>query len=96
MKVPEYPLLPSDMPALIRGLRDYFPKLSRKVNGLGSGAFSEWDNATDTVPTVEGAQGDFVKKKTRQELGTSGSKYVIDGWEYIGTAWVQRRFLTGN
>jgi hypothetical protein len=100
MKVKEYSLLRTPEPVtadkLARDLVDFLGPLARKVNAMASGAFSEADNATDTVPTAPAAPGDFVKKKTRAEVGTAGSKYVLDGWEYVGGAWRERRYLTGN
>lgn len=43
----------------------------------------------------------FIRNNSnKSELGTTGSKYLIDGWECItaGTpgTWIQRRVLTGN
>ena len=47
--------------------------------------------------------GDFVENSTKSELGTAGSKYVLQGWDRmttgptnVATDWLQRRTLTGN
>ncbi len=48
--------------------------------------------------------GDYVINQAATELGTTGSKYIIDGWRRIttgsghvlGTDWLQCRYLTGN
>ena len=45
-------------------------------------------------------KGDRIYNTAPSELGTGGSKYVIEGWQCItgGTpgTWVQMRYLTGN
>jgi hypothetical protein len=37
----------------------------------------------------------FVQNLTPSETGTTGSKYVVQGWLYSGS-WLQQRVLTGN
>lgn len=78
--------------ALLRELREH----AQQVNKLSEGVLNATYNATDSVPTHDAAPGDFVKKLTRSVAGTAGSRYVLDGWERVGTVWVERRFLTGT
>ena len=40
--------------------------------------------------------GQPVQNLAIVEAGTAGSKYLITGWFYNGTAWYQERTLTGN
>jgi hypothetical protein len=75
--------------------------IAQKVNGIASGSVNALDGGATSVPTVgTWAQGDFVRNLNPTELGTAGSKYVLNGWSCVagGTpgTWVQRRFLTGN
>lgn len=56
--------------------------------------------ATDmgrVVPTwTPTGRGPFVQNIVAVEAGTVGDKYVLSGWYYDGTAWLQMRNLTGN
>ena len=75
--------------------------VAQQVNALSEGRASALYQAGSSAPTTGTfAQGDFVANNTPTELGTAGSKYVIDGWKCIngGTpgTWVQCRYLTGN
>lgn len=84
-------------PVLQRELREH----ATQVNLLSEGRIVAAYNALTSVPTAgTNMQGDFVKNATPSELGTAGSKYVIEGWTCVvsGTpgTWVQKRFLTGN
>lgn len=74
----------------------WYREIARQVNGLSEGTMAATYQATDTVPTASVADGDFVKKLTRVQAGTAGSKYILDGWEHIGGTWYERRYLTGN
>jgi hypothetical protein len=79
----------------------YMKEVAQQVNGVSEGRIAAFYNATTAVPTTGTyTQGDFVPNKTPSELGTAGSKYVIEGWTCVvsGTpgTWVQKRFLTGN
>lgn len=84
-------------PVLQRELREH----ADHVNRLSEGRISAKYNAVPSVPTSgDYMQGDFVANSTPSELGTAGSKYVIEGWVCVvsgspGT-FVQKRFLTGN
>lgn len=75
--------------------------VAQQVNALSEGRASALYQAGSSAPTTGTfAQGDFVANNTPTELGTAGSKYVIDGWKCIngGTpgTWVQCRYLTGG
>lgn len=84
-------------PLLQRELREH----ATQVNMLTEGRISAFYQATTAAPTTgTWAKGDFVRNSAPSELGTGGSKYVIEGWTCLvgGTpgTWVQKRFLTGN
>lgn len=84
-------------PDLSRWMRD----VAQQVNALSEGKAVALYQAGSSAPTTGTfAQGDFVANNTPTELGTAGSKYVIDGWKCVngGTpgTWVQCRYLTGN
>ncbi len=58
----------------------------------------------DNIPTSGAYEiGYFIENKTPTILGTTGSKYIINGWKRItngsnhvlNTDWVELRFLTG-
>ena len=75
--------------------------VAQQVNALSEGRASALYQAGSSAPTTGTfAQGDFVANNTPTELGTAGSKYVIDGWKCVngGTpgTWVQCRYLTGG
>jgi hypothetical protein len=80
-----------------RELREH----ATQVNLLSEGRIVASYNALTSTPTAgTNMQGDFVKNSAPSELGTAGSKYVVEGWVCVvsgspGT-WVQKRFLTGN
>lgn len=77
-------------------LVDALRRVAVKVNQMASGNASGFDGGATVAPTAAGNQGDFVRNLAPAELGTAGSKYVIEGWVYVGSAWLQKRFLTGN
>lgn len=83
-------------PLLVRELREH----ARQVNLLSEGRISAVNNAQSSVPTAgEYAIGDFVRNSAPTELGSPGSKYVVEGWMCVGDsplAFVPKRFLTGN
>lgn len=58
-----------------------------------SGANDMGRNAPSWTPT---GQGEFIQTLTSTEAGSAGSKYVLNGWYYTGSAWVEQRMLTGN
>lgn len=45
-------------------------------------------------------KGDTVTNNSKTELGTAGSKYIVDGWECVAAGtpgtWIEKRSLTGN
>lgn len=97
MKLNLTPRVKNDDPILTRELREH----ALQVNMLSEGRITARYNASTAAPTTGLHQaGDFVPNSSPSELGSGGSKYVIDGWMCIvsgepGT-WVQKRFLTGN
>jgi len=82
-------------------LIDLLRRIAYQVNTLSEGAISAKYNALTAPPTTgQWAQGDEVTNSTPTELGTAGSKYIVQGWRCVvsgspGT-WVQIRALTGN
>jgi len=97
MKLNTTPRVGTLDPVLQRELREH----ATQVNLLSEMRISAFYGATTAAPTTGSwMQGDSMKNLTPSELGTAGSKYVIDGWTCVvsGTpgTWVQRRFLTGN
>lgn len=87
---------PSVAPELVRWLRD----VQMQLNSLSEGALHATHNALPSRPTKgRYAQGDFVRNSAPEELGATGAKYVIFGWQCTvagepGT-WVECRFQTG-
>lgn len=87
----------------MRGLKQRLVELIRdivnQVNFLAEGRISGCTNAATAQPaTGTYTPGDFVRNSAPQELGTAGSKYVVEGWLCTAapTTFVQKRFLTGN
>ena len=75
-------------------------EVAKQINALSEGrAVALYQSASSVPTTGTYAQGDFVANNTPTELGTAGSKYVIDGWKCVvgGTpgTWVECRYLTG-
>lgn len=95
MKLNTTPRIPAD-PALVRELREH----ARQVNLLSEGRLSAANNAQPSPPTAgEYAIGDFVRNSAPTELGSPGSRYVIEGWTCLDDSpltFVQKRFFTGN
>lgn len=83
-----------------KSVKDTLDSIIQQLNLLTEGVIVSVTNRTDAVPTSGTYQpGDFVKNSDRSELGTAGSKYVLDGWECATSdplTWYERRFLTGN
>lgn len=59
---------------------------------------SSRQHATSKPTTGNFNVGDKKQNTSPSELGTAGSKYIIDGWTCIASpsTWVERRCLTGN
>ncbi len=97
MKLRTTPTVATNDPVLQRELREH----AVQVNLISEGRITGFYTALAAAPTSgPWMQGDSVMNTAPSELGTAGSKYVIEGWTCIvsGTpgTWVQRRFLTGN
>lgn len=103
MRIPTDPRLPrsGDVPALITRLYDLWRPMASQINNFVEGRISAATNASSSAPTSGMyQQGDFVRNSAPAELGSGGSKYVIEGWLCTvggepGT-FVEKRFLTGN
>lgn len=74
-----------------------FREMANQINALSEGSISA-HYAAMTAPPVGGTWnvGDKVRNSAPAELGLVGSKYVIDGWIYTATGWLQQRTLTGG
>ena len=97
MKLNTTPRVALDDPLLTRELREH----ASQVNLLAEGRLSAVHNASTAPPTAGSFQaGDFVRNSAPAELGSTGTKYVVEGWLCIASGapgtWVQKRFLTGN
>lgn len=97
MKLKTTPTVGTTDPVLQRELREH----ATQVNLISEGRIAGFYAALTAAPTTGSwMQGDSVLNSAPSELGTAGSKYVIEGWTCVvsGTpgTWVQRRFLTGN
>lgn len=97
MRLNTTPRVGTNDPVLQRELREH----ATQVNLISEGRIAGKYNALTAPPTGGTAvQGDFVANQTPSELGTAGSKYVIEGWCCVASGspgtWVQKRFLTGN
>lgn len=82
-------------------LQNEWRRYATQINQLSEGRIAAFYTALTAEPTSgPWMQGDSVKNSAPSELGTAGSKYVIEGWVCVvsGTpgTWVQKRFLTGN
>jgi hypothetical protein len=82
---------------LLRELREH----ATQINQLSEGRIVAHYAALTAAPTAGlWTQGDAVKNSAPSELGTAGSKYIIEAWVCVvsGTpgTWVQKRLLTGN
>lgn len=79
----------------------FMKEVAQQVNAISEGRIAGFYNATTAAPTTGTyARGDFIPNSAPSELGTAGSKYVIEGWKCVAAGtpgtWVQKRFLTGN
>jgi hypothetical protein len=97
MKLKTTPLVGATDPVVQRELREH----ATQVNMISEGRIAGFYGALTAPPASDvWMQGDEVRNSAPTELGTAGSKYVIDGWKCVvsGTpgTWVQKRFLTGN
>lgn len=86
-----------DVRGLKRRLYELVRDIVNQLNAVSEGKASACTNAA-TAPPATGnfTPGDFVKNTNPVELGTAGSKYVVEGWTYLATGFVQKRFYTGN
>lgn len=101
MRLNTDPRLPQndDLRTLKTRLTELFREIATQVNLTSEGALGGAYNATTAAPIAGNyAVGDFVKNSAPAELGTAGSRYVIEGWVCVTAplTFVQKRFLTGN
>lgn len=97
MKLRTTPTVATTDPVLQRELREH----ATQVNLLSEGRIAGFYTALTAAPTSGSwMQGDTIKNSAPAELGTAGSKYVIEGWICVASGapgtWVQKRCLTGN
>ena len=99
--LPEGPVSAYDLILRAR-LYDVLRPMVRKLNGIGSGSFTDAaDNAAAAIPTTGTyRQGDFVANNNPTELGAVAAKYVLMGWVCVASGtpgtWRESRTLTGN
>ena len=79
----------------------WYRQIAQQVNALSECRAAALYQSAQSVPTSgTWAIGDFVPNSNPSELGSGGSKYVIEGWKCLASGtpgtWVQKRFLTGN
>lgn len=83
-----------------KSLKSALDGITQQLNQLTEGFIVCVTNAQAVAPSTGDFQpGDFVKNSNRSELGTPGSKYILDGWECATSdplTFIERRFLTGN
>lgn len=90
-----------DLPApFYKTLKSLLDLIGKQLNLLTEGYIVCITNAQTSAPSTGDFQpGDFVKNSNRSEIGTAGSKYILDGWECATSApltWHERHFPTGN
>ena len=102
MRLPDNPFLnDKDLPAFVRQFYGLFRQIAGQVNQLSEGQMVAKYNALTAAPTTgTWAVGDYIANSAIAELGTAGSKYVIEGWRCTAAGtpgtWLQSRVLTGN
>lgn len=101
MRLQINPVFPRNLDQLARQLSSLWREVAQQVNGVSEGQMAAWHNARTAAPTSgKHAAGDFIYNSAPSELGTTGSKYVVHGWQCIAAGepgtWVECRFLTGN
>ena len=96
MKLPLDPRLPTSFNDNIRPLVQRLYELFREYSKAFNDSYM-WDTLGTSYPTTgTWSQGDKCKNTSPTELGSSGSKYLIIGWCFDGTNWLQMRVLTGG
>lgn len=101
MRINEEPRLPPELGRLQQRLTDLLRGMARQINDLSEDKISARYQAYTAAPTTgTWMQGDYVTNSTPTELGSAGSKYIINGWRCVASGtpgtWVQDRGLTGN
>lgn len=97
MRLIEEPRLPVEPARLLQQLTDRMRDMVRQVNALSEGKQVANHAAMTSAPSGgTWAVGDFILNSNPVEAGSTGSKYIVHGWRYLATGWVQCRYLTGN
>jgi hypothetical protein len=79
---------------MVNGVTDITRAYGQQINLAAEGRIAQYVSATDTAPGGTGAQGDFAPNKAPVVLGSPGSQYIVLGWRYVGTAWIEVTELT--
>jgi hypothetical protein len=75
----------------------WYREVAQQVNAISEGRVAGFYGASTAEPSSgTWAVGDFVLNSNPVELGAASSKYLVHGWRYTATGWLQCRFLTGN
>ena len=78
-------------------LNVYLRRISNQLNNLADGYVTAATSADSAAPSGgTWSAGDYVRNTAPAEAGSAGSMYVITGWIYDGTSWIECRSLTGN
>lgn len=84
----------------IEQLNEDLRTLYGQIAALSRGSVSGHDARESAPAGGTWQQGDFVRKFSPTEQGTSGSKYIVTGWSCVASGspgtWVECRVLTGN
>ncbi len=76
-------------------------EIAAQLNALSEGSIGAHYTALTAAPTTgTWNRGDKVRNSAPSELGSGGSKYVVDSWICTASGtpgtWLQQRTLTGN
>jgi hypothetical protein len=84
-----------------RDVNDALFEIVTQTNALSEGKADAFYTSQTLIPTrlLGFSNGDFIANAVKQELGTTGAKYVVQGWDLVSVAgvltWRERRTLTG-
>ncbi len=102
MKLPTDNLrLGDSLGSLFKALHQVLPMIARQVNDTSEGRIHGAHNALAAAPTTGTySQGDYIRNKAPEVLGTAGSQYVVKGWICVDSGtpgtWVEDRGVTGT
>jgi hypothetical protein len=93
-KFPVNPRLPNS--DKISELKTRLYELFRVISNAHNDSYY-WETSGTAAPTTgTWSIGDKCKNTNPSEAGSAGSKYIVTGWIYTATGWLQLRTLTGN